>query len=47
MFFLKKITGDTTKKTKKLTEIQVLTKRFTKRIVKKKKATELFNPINY
>ena len=46
--FFKKIAGDNAKKTKILTEIQVLTKRFTKRIFKKKtKAAQLFKPINY
>ena len=35
IFLKKKITGDNTKKTKRLTEIQVLTKMFTKRIVKR------------
>ena len=35
--FLKKIEGDNTKKTKRLTEIEVLTKRFTKRVFKKKR----------
>ena len=36
------------KKTKRLTEIAVLTKRFTKRIFKKKmKVTQLFKAINY
>ena len=46
MFFKKKIIGDNTKKTKRLSEIQVLTKRFTKRIFKKKtKVTQLFKPI--
>ena len=33
--FLKKITGDDAKKTKRSTEIQVLTKTFTKRVFKK------------
>ena len=33
--FLKKMTGDNVKKTKRLTEIQVLTKRFTKRVLRK------------
>ena len=45
--FLKKITGDDAKKTKRLTEIQVLTKKFTKRVFKKTKVTQLFKPINY
>ena len=46
--FFKKIAGDNAKKTKILTEIQVLTKRFTKRIFKKKtRGTKLFKPINY
>ena len=46
LFFL--ITGDNTKKIKRLTEIQVLTKMFTKRIfTKKTKVTQLFKPINY
>ena len=41
-------TKDNTKKTKRLTEIQVLTKSFTKRVFKKKtKVTQLFKPINY
>ena len=34
VFFKKKVTGDNTKKTKRLAEIQVLTKRFTKRVFK-------------
>ena len=34
---LKKITGDDAKKTKRLTEIQVLTKKFTKKFLKKGK----------
>ena len=34
--------------TKRLTEIQVLTKKFTKRVFKKKtKVKQLFKPINY
>ena len=33
--FKKKKTGDDTKKTRRLTEIQVLTKKFTKRVFKK------------
>ena len=40
--------GDNVKKTKRLTEIQVLTKRFTKRFFKNKtKVAQLFKPINY
>ena len=47
LFFLKKI-GDNTKKTKRLAKLQVLTKRFTKRVFKKKtQVTQLFKPINY
>ena len=46
--FLKKITGDNTKKTKRLAEIQVLTKSFTKRVFEKKtQVTQLFKRINY
>ena len=46
--FKKKMTGDNVKKTKRLTEIQVLTKRFTKRFFKNKtKVAQLFKPINY
>ena len=46
--FFKKITGDNTKKTKRLAEIQVLTKSFTKRVFKKKtQVTQLFKRINY
>ena len=42
------MTGDNVKKTKRLTEIQVLTKRLTKRVFKKKtKVTQLFKAINY
>ena len=37
--FLKKIRGDDTKKTKRLTEIQVFKKMFTKRVFKKMKVT--------
>ena len=37
--FLKKITGDDAKKTKRLTEIQVLTKKYTKRVFKITKVT--------
>ena len=37
--FLKKITGDHTKKTKTLTEIQVLTKEFTKSLQKNESNT--------
>ena len=33
-------------KTKRLTEIQVLSKKFTKRVFKKTKITQLFKPIN-
>ena len=40
--FLKKITGDDAKKTKRLTEIQVLTKKFTKKVLKKRKVTQLY-----
>ena len=34
-------------KTKGLTEIQVLTKKFTKRVFKNMKVAQLFKPINY
>ena len=38
---------DNAKKTKRLTEIQVLTKSFTERVFKKKeKVAQLFKPIN-
>ena len=37
--FLKKISGDDTKKTKRLTEIQVFKKMCTKRVFKKTKVT--------
>ena len=46
LFFLK-IRGDDTKKTKRLTEMQVLTKMFTTRVFNKTKVTQLFKPINY
>ena len=36
-----------TQKTKQLTEIQVLTNKFTKRVFKKTKITHLLKPINY
>ena len=39
--FLKKIQGMTQKKTKRLTEIQVFTKEFTKRVFKKTKVTKV------
>ena len=42
-----KKTGDDAKKTKRLTEIQVSTKKFTTRVLKKTKVTQLFKPINY
>ena len=42
-----KITGDDAKKTKRLTEIKVLIKEFTKRVFKKTKVAQLFKPINY
>ena len=47
-FFKKQwITVDNAKKTKRLTEIQVLTKSFTERVFKKKaKVAQLFKPIN-
>ena len=42
------MTGDNVKKTKRLTEIQVLTKTFTKRFFKNKaKVAQLFKLINY
>ena len=45
---LQKLTGDIAKKTKRLTEIAVLTKRFTERTFKKEmKVTQLFKSINY
>ena len=45
--FLKKI-KDNAKKAERLTEVQVLTKSFTKRVFKKKaKVTQLFKPIKY
>ena len=47
MFFYK-VARDNAKKTKRLTEIEVLTKMFTKRVFKKKmKVIQLFKPINY
>ena len=46
-FKKKKIRGDDTKKTKRLTEMQVLTKMFTTQVFKKTKVTQLFKPINY
>ena len=39
--FLKKQQWDDTKKTRSLTEIQVLTKKFTKRVFKKTKVTQV------
>ena len=45
--FLKTITRDDTKKTKRFTKIQVLTKTFTKRVFNKTKVTQLLKPINY
>ena len=48
IFFFKSKTRDNTKKTKRLTEEQVLTRRFTKRVFKKKtQVTQLFKLINY
>ena len=41
MLFLKYITGDDAKKTKRLTEIQVLTNKFSKRVPKKTKVTKV------
>ena len=46
-FFFFKIRGGDTEQTKRLTEIQTLTKMFTKRVFKKTKVTQLFKPINY
>ena len=43
----KKVIGDDTKKTKRLTKIQVLIKELRKRVFKKTKVTQLFKPINY
>ena len=46
--FFYKEKKDNTKKTKRLTEIQVLTKSFTKRVFKRKtKVTQLYKPISY
>ena len=47
MFLIKNNSRWRKKRKKELTEIQVLTKRFTKRVLKKTKVTELFKPINY
>ena len=44
--FFKTVTGYDTKKTKRLTKLQVLTKKFTKRVFKKTRLTQLFKPIN-
>ena len=41
--FFQKITGDDAKRTKRLTEMQVLTKTFTKRVFKKMKVTHYLN----
>ena len=41
--FLKKIRGDDTKKTKRLTEIQVFKKMFTKRVFKKNESNSYLN----
>ena len=47
-WFFQKITGYNAKKTKRLTEIQVLKKGFTKTVFNKKtKVTKLFKPINH
>ena len=45
MLFLKKISGDDAKKTKRLTH--VWTNKFTKRVFKKAEITKLFQPVNY
>ena len=48
VFFKKMKQGLTQKKIKRLAEIQVLTKRLTKRVFKKKaQVTQLFKQINY
>ena len=47
-WFFQKIIEYNAKKTKRLTEIQVLKKRLTKRVFNKKtKVTQLFKPINH
>ena len=47
-WFFQKIIEYNAKKTKRLTEIQVLKKRFTKTVFNKKtKVTQLFKPINH
>ena len=45
MLFLKKLSGDDAKKTKRLTH--VWTNKFTKRVFKKAEITKLFQPVNY